>query len=209
MWGLRWWHKFYGLMKLRQSEFNAFEYVILDLELTGLDAQNDEIVSVAWLMIERGKVHLDSSEYYINKEVQALSQSPIYHGIDEQMVEQGERLSQILTRLGAVLEGKILVCHNAQLDWAFLKQASKCRGLTLSPLAVLDTMAIEKRRLSARTEPLNSDSLTLQACRIRYHLPEYGAHNALTDALATAELLLAQASAINVGKRLKLGQLLQ
>lgn len=33
--------------------------------------------------------------------------------------------------------------------------------------------------------------LTLAGCRVRYGLPDYPAHNALVDALATAELLLA------------------
>ncbi|WP_105169238.1 3'-5' exonuclease [Pseudoalteromonas sp. T1lg23B] len=208
-WLVRWWRKLYCRMKLRQLEFNAARYLILDLELTGLDAQKDEIVSAAWLVLEQGKVRLDSAEYFLNKEVKALSQSPVYHGIDEQMLEQGESINSILTRLAAALEGKILVCHNAPLDWAFLKKACQCYDLVLSPLAILDTMAIEKRRLAARTEPLNIQSLTLSACRSRYHLPDYAVHNALTDSLATAELLLAQSSAISSGKRLKLGQLLQ
>jgi len=35
-------------------------------------------------------------------------------------------------------------------------------------------------------------SLRLTDCRSRYSLPAYHNHNALTDALATAELLIAQ-----------------
>ncbi|CAM4217130.1 3'-5' exonuclease [Pseudoalteromonas byunsanensis] len=207
-WIVRWWRTLYHQMKLRQLEFNGAQYVVLDLELTGLDAQKDEIVSAAWLIIEQGRIRLDSAEYYLNKEVHTLSQSPVYHGIDEQMLEQGELISQILTRLVAALEGKILVCHNAQLDWSFLKKVCRCNDFTLKPLAILDTMAIEKRRLATSTVPLGAHSLTLPICRNRYHLPEYAVHNALTDSLATAELLLAQVSAISSGKRLKLGRLL-
>ena len=42
-----------------------------------------------------------------------------------------------------------------------------------------------------REQPIRQGELTLAACRARYHLPDYRAHNALGDALATAELLLA------------------
>jgi DNA polymerase-3 subunit epsilon len=40
---------------------------------------------------------------------------------------------------------------------------------------------------------LERGSLTLARCRQRYHLPEYQAHHALSDAVACGELFLAQA----------------
>jgi len=39
--------------------------------------------------------------------------------------------------------------------------------------------------------------LQLGLCRDRYGLPHSHAHNALSDAIATAELLIAQASALS------------
>ena len=45
------------------------------------------------------------------------------------------------------------------------------------------------------------------ACRRRYQLPDYHGHNALWDALATAELLLAQLAHRSRGSRLVLKEL--
>jgi DNA polymerase-3 subunit epsilon len=44
--------------------------------------------------------------------------------------------------------------------------------------------------------------LRLAECRSRYNLPAYPAHNALMDALAAAELLLAQLD--HKGKKVRL-----
>ncbi|MCW8904463.1 MAG: 3'-5' exonuclease, partial [Sedimenticola sp.] len=63
---------------------------------------------------------------------------------------------------------------------------------------VIDTMALEQYILHRRQSPWARlmrrplGSLRLGDCRERYGLPHYQAHHALTDALATAELLQAQ-----------------
>jgi DNA polymerase-3 subunit epsilon len=56
----------------------------------------------------------------------------------------------------------------------------------------IDTLATEKRRLTQTSDLLKAGALTLGASRSRYGLPGYLGHNALIDAWATAELLLAQ-----------------
>ena len=77
-------------------------------------------------------------------------------------------------------------------DLAFQDRAT--RSLYGAPLLlpVADTMAIEHRQLKRRDTAIRAGDLRLQACRARHNLPAYPAHNALSDALATAELLLAQ-----------------
>ena len=50
-------------------------------------------------------------------------------------------------------------------------------------------MALEEIRLQRQGK---RNGLHLGDCRTRYYLPEYAAHNALIDAVATAELFLAQ-----------------
>jgi DNA polymerase-3 subunit epsilon len=71
----------------------------------------------------------------------------------------------------------------------------------------LCTMRMEHRRLLRRDRIIGAGDLTLGSCRTRYGLPDYPAHNALSDALATGELLLAQASHWSQGKHMSLRQL--
>nr|WP_290444200.1 3'-5' exonuclease [Pseudoalteromonas sp. XMcav2-N] len=174
--------------------FTEADLVVLDLELTGLDPKRDEIVSAAWVEIRQGRVILNSARHVLNKEVHQLGQSPVIHGVDEQALQQGDTLRALLQQLGSLLEQRILVCHNALLDWGFIKRAFVHHDIETRPKLILDTMQIERDRLLRQGQTLTADCLTLSACRQRYGLPHASEHHALSDALSTAELLLAQNS---------------
>ncbi len=185
---------------------NAFSqrYLVIDLELTGLDPKQHEIVSVAWVVIDNQCIKMSESQYFINKDVKSLEQSPVFHGISTDSVAQGQSLQSILMSLSAHFSDCILVFHNAMLDWGFLKLALKNAGVTQRPKLIIDTLQIEKKRLLQHTSDIKLDDLTLNECRNRYDLPSYQCHHALTDAQATAELLLAQCHQIGAGKELTL-----
>ncbi|KZN35575.1 hypothetical protein N483_01055 [Pseudoalteromonas luteoviolacea NCIMB 1944] len=171
------------------------ELLVVDLELTGLDPNSHEIVSIAWVLIKNGRIELQQVQHKLNSDVKQLAQSPVYHGIGEhQLAQSGERLEQIIRALGAELASKSLVCHNASLDWGFLQKYMNQYGVNVTPVHIIDTLKIEKNKLLRSQTYLAQDQLTLAACRRRYGLPTYQNHNALSDALATAELLLAQVS---------------
>jgi DNA polymerase-3 subunit epsilon len=160
-------------------------YLVIDLELTGLDAKQHEIVSVAWVIIDNQCIKMSESQHLINKNVKSLEQSPVFHGISDDAITKGQSLCSILTQLSSHFSDCILVFHNAMLDWGFLKIALKNANITIRPKLILDTLHIE-----------------------RYELPSYHCHHALTDAQATAELLLAQCHQISRGKELKVGELM-
>jgi DNA polymerase-3 subunit epsilon len=185
---------------------NAFSqrYLVIDLELTGLDSKQHEIVSVAWVVIDNQCIKMSDSQHFINKDVKSLEQSPVFHGISTDSVAQGQSLQSILMSLSAHFSDCILVFHNAMLDWGFLKLALKNAGVTQRPKLIIDTLQIEKKRLLQHASDIKLDDLTLNECRNRYDLPSYHCHHALTDAQATAELLLAQCHQIGAGKELTL-----
>jgi len=188
---------------------NAFSqrYLVIDLELTGLDSKQHEIVSVAWVVIDNQCIKMSDSQHFINKDVKSLEQSPVFHGISNEAITYGRSLNSILKSLSAHFNDCILVFHNAALDWGFLKIALKQANITTRPKLILDTLNIEKKRLLNQSTEIKQDDLTLNACRTRYELPSYHCHHALTDAQATAELLLAQCHQICRGKELKVGEL--
>lgn len=191
---------------LQQNCFRA-KYLVIDLELTGLNPKQDEIVSLAWLPIEEQRIFVGQSEHFINAHVNELKQSPIFHGIDSHALEGGVPLVLALQQLRPLLDKYVLVFHNAELDWLFLKNAFGQFNIPVAATVMVDTMKIEHKRLSLQGQEIGFDDLNLAACRARYSLPEYLTHNALTDALATAELFLAQLNKITSGKGIALRQL--
>ena len=81
-----------------------------------------------------------------------------------------------------------------RLNLGFIKAAVKAWAGVSPVFVVLDTMQIEHRQRKRRDVPVKQGDMHLGKLRQEYGLPRYGAHNALNDAFATAELTLAIAS---------------
>ncbi|PCJ91394.1 MAG: DNA polymerase III subunit epsilon [Porticoccaceae bacterium] len=172
-----------------KTDYRKVNYLAVDLEMTGLDAQSDHILSIGFVPIENQKVILSGAQHILINSDLGVGQSAVIHGIHDRDLEEATPLETAMGILLEALQGKVLLLHCAQLDMAFLNVASKRlygQGLFVP---VVDTMALEDIRLQRQGR---RDSLRLGDCRTRYHLPEYAAHNALIDAVATAELFLAQ-----------------
>lgn len=167
---------------------------VLDLELTGLDPRRDTIISAGWVTIEQGEMRLSEASHCIfrNPDRTPLNDENVcIHRITEQQQVTGLDLGAWwLTQL-LEHQNDLWVMHHAVLDCAFLKNLCRRMGMSWPNPYVLDTLRFEQKRMPA-TLPGGYDYLNLNACRARYGLPAYRAHHALSDALATAELCLAQ-----------------
>ena len=164
----------------------------VDLELTGLDPARDRIVAMGWVPIDRGRIRLGAARHIVTRAERSVGDSAAVHELLDREVAEGVAPEAALAELFEAATGRVWVFHHAPLDVAFLKAACEHWTGLRPPFALLDTMALERRRRERRNLPLRQGDLQLGALREEYHLPPYRAHNALTDALATAELLLAQ-----------------
>jgi len=175
-----------------RTDYRQVEYLAVDLEMTGLNASDDHILSIGFVPVIDQRVVLNGARHIYVSSDQGVGQSAVIHGIHDKDIDQATPLAEALGLLLDALKGRVMVLHCAQLDLSFLEQA--CRGLYNSSLyvPVVDTMALEDQRLQRTGMARGSESLRLGDCRRRYNLPDYSAHNALIDAVSTAELFLAQ-----------------
>lgn len=186
----RWWHKH----QVRRKSWTEHSYIALDIETSGLDPANDQILAIAWVEVTPPVIHYTSGRYYLIKHDKTdLKQSPVIHGLVKKDFIETSELCDVIQALSVTMCNKILICHHIQLDWRFLKQAAKSCDIQLTPLALFDTLRFEANRLKRQQHHIERGSLTLSACRSRYGLPEYDAHHAFSDAVGCAELMLAQA----------------
>ncbi len=176
------------------SDWRDCRLLACDAEMSGLDPANAELLSLGWVVLDRGAIQLDSAEHHLIQSTHSVGQSAAIHQLRDCDLADARPFAQVAQDFLTAAAGSVLVFHHATLDLAFLDQA--CRKLFQSPLLLpfVDTMAVEQAILSRRDQPSRAGELRLQACRDRYNLPRYPAHNALVDALATAELLAAQAA---------------
>ncbi|QBG36388.1 exonuclease domain-containing protein [Litorilituus sediminis] len=167
----------------------------VDFETTGLDAKQDKLLSVGFVEIEKQQIKLNSCYHQIIKTKAQLKESNvIIHHITDQQKDQGEKLRIVVEALLKALTGKVMLVHFARIEKQFLQQACfELYGL-VPTFPIIDTLAIAKRKLDKRDVAYDPSELRLSSLRNRYQLPEHHAHNALNDAIATAELLLAQTS---------------
>lgn len=140
-------------------------------------------------------IQLSSAVQHLLQQTNATSvgQSALIHGYHDRDLQQGLPRRDYLYAILQMLQGRVLVCHNADIEVAFLQQAFIKQFGTRCPLVVIDTMRIEQRRL-AHQPMLKYNELTLASCLQRYHLPQSRSHDALSDAYSCALLWLAQSA---------------
>jgi DNA polymerase-3 subunit epsilon len=183
-------------------------FLVVDAEMSSLDVNEGELLSVGWVCVENGAVVLESARHYLVQAEKSVGQSATIHHLRDCELDEAETREVVKNRFLEAAAGRVLVFHNAALDLAYLNKVA--RQILNAPilLPTVDTLLQEKVLLERRDQPIRSGDLRLQACRDRYNLPSYPAHNALLDALATAELLIAHVKHRAGDQPFSLGQLL-
>lgn len=168
-------------------------YFVLDMETTGLDPKQHQVVSLGWVLVEQGVIQLDTAQHLLLDSAQIDDTSVGIHMItDADVLEQGRRHESVLRYLRQIMKDKVVVAHYAPLELGFLKSLWQTQPMPSLSFKWLDTMQIERQRRERAQEVVQEGGYRLAPCRERYGLPEYPGHDALTDAMGTAELLLAQ-----------------
>lgn len=180
-------------------------YLSVDLETTGFEPQTDAILSIGHVDIEHGQIEVGSARHVIVQPHTEISeQSAAIHGLTDDTCAKGQGFRQAIEELLYSLSGKILIAHHARLELGFIDRA--CRSLYGGPFITptVDTLYLALQRMQRRQHSFPAGALRLYKLREEYGLPRYKAHNALTDALATAELFLAQLAEKGGPENLKL-----
>jgi len=182
-----------------QTPVEDLQMVALDVETTGLDPRKDSIVSIGLLPFTLDRIRCAQARYWVIRPGSELSdESVTFHHITHSEVRQAPSLASVLPDLLAAMAGKVAVVHYRPIERQFLDHAMQRYCAESWQFPVIDTMQLEARRHRQRRSWLDwlcrrqPASLRLADSRERYHLAQYKAHHALTDALATAELLQAQ-----------------
>ena len=191
------------LIKASQA-FASTRFLVLDCEMSGLDVKKSQLLSLGWVMIEHGRIVNASARHQLIHADRGAGDSSKIHGLLDSSLAGATSVASVLMLLIKHMQDAVLVFHHAPLDIRFLQKAAienfRCPLL----FSYIDTMLVEKRRVHLQGKTMG---LRLSQCRERYGLTSSQQHNALADAQATAELLLAQASYLGKGHELKLSDL--
>ena len=163
-------------------------FAVFDFETTGLSARrNDRVVEVGVvLMGEDGEIEGEFST--LLNPGRDLGPSHIHH-IYGRDVADAPGFGDVAPTLLEIMADRVLVAHNAQFDYAFLLAELERCGIETSSInaSVLCTMKLSKAFLPG-------GGRSLSACCDAYDITISKAHEALSDARATAALLNAYRS---------------
>ena len=159
------------------------EYVVLDLETTGLDHEHDAIIEMGAIRYLLGEVDEEFQTFV--KMDDSLPASVIeLTGISDDDVECGMALEDALDELLYFIDNSPLVMHNAAFDLGFLEVALEACDLDEIENEVIDTLELARKKLP------HMGSHRLDTLRDYFGIDGTQAHRALEDCQLTRELLL-------------------
>lgn len=179
---------------------SALPLLSVDLETTGLSTEQDRVLAIGWVPVTGGRIELAGARRVV-VDHDDPGDAVAIHGLTHDDLAQGIPLGEALRLLDEALAGRALLAHHAPLDVGFLEAAHRRVGEPAPAVAVVCTLQLERRLLSRGGGELPPGSLRLWRARSRRGLPVVRAHDALGDALAAAELYLAQVAEMEAGSR--------
>lgn len=183
-----------------ETPLSEIDFVALDFETTGLDSEQNSIISIGLVPFNLQRVFCrKAKKWYLNPEDNLQENSIIIHGITHSDLQGAPDLLRILEQLLDELAGKVVVVHYRHIERDFLDHTLRSLIDEGILFPVVDTMQIEADLQRVKSQGVfnffkkkRPESIRLANSRARYNLPAYPPHDALTDAIATAELLQAQ-----------------
>jgi DNA polymerase III subunit epsilon len=169
------------------------DFCVVDIETTGLDPVEDEIISFAVLHIARGRLRLDDALYQLVRPRRMPGRETIViHGLRSIELVGAPTFAEALDGLLEALTGRAMVAHVASIEAGFLGAAFRDSGITLiNPIVDTAALATELFRLRKRVPPR---PLGLAPLADALGLPVHRPHEADGDALTTAQVFLALAA---------------
>ena len=158
-------------------------FVVLDVETTGGSPATCSLTEVAAARYRGGEL-LGTYQTFVRPDERIPPFITALTGISDAMVADAPRIGEMLPSFLEFLGGGVVVGHNVRFDLSFLNHALESTGRDRLPNATVDTLALARRLV--RDMVPNCKLGTLAAS---LHLPHQPSHRALTDVLATGDLL--------------------
>ena len=163
-------------------------FVVFDIETTGLKARFHELIEIAGVKVSGGKITERFSEFVkptteISPHITELTR------ITNEMVSGADRAENVLKRFVEFAKGCTLVAHNANFDVGFLKRYAEKFGIPFD-FCYVDTLGLSRKLVT------NIKRHRLDRVAKALGIPFEGHHRAINDAEVTAKIFTAFADTL-------------
>lgn len=158
------------------------EFVVLDIETTGLSAEKDRITEIGGVRIKEGKITGEFNSF-VNPGIPIPENITKLTGITDDMVSDAGDITEVLPEFLEFAGNAVIVAHNALFDMGFIKINAQHMGINISN-PVLDTLQLCRQLFPE----LGRYRLNILAKHLGVKLDNH--HRAVNDARATAGILI-------------------
>lgn len=161
----------------KDIELKKAEYVIFDLETTGLSPYYDKIIEFGAVKYKDGK-QIDSIQFFINPEEKISEKIYSITKISNDDVKDGIKIKEALIKIKEFMGDAILIAHNGiRFDLPFLNCKFEEHGMELINNPLIDTMQISR----SINEQISGHSLGAICRKLKIIYDETKAHRADQD----------------------------
>lgn len=158
-------------------------FVVFDIETTGFNKENDDIIEIGAVKVRNGQI-IDRFSEYVNPKRAIPKRIVSLTGISDADVDGADPIEVVLPKFLAFSEGCVFVAHNASFDTGFIETKAAALGLSGAQKTVVDTLGI------CRGLFREINRYTLDAICRHLDISLENHHRACDDAEATAKLFL-------------------
>jgi len=178
---------------VRRRSWRQARFLCVDVELTGLDPHTDEVIAFGAVPIDNGRIRAAGAIAGLVRPARATHTGTVeIHGILPHDLDDAPPLAEAMAPLVEAMAGRTPIAHAAWVERAFLGPAMRAAGGRL-PRGIVDTAMLWRLHgiLRDGTDPGYPQLAHLTDA---LGLPSHHPHQALADALTTAQVFLALAT---------------
>jgi DNA polymerase-3 subunit epsilon len=174
----------------RRASWRSATFASLDFETTGLDYRRDDVVSFGVVPVVRGRVVVRDAVHQLVAPSAPMSAASVrVHQLLPGELSAAPAIEGARASLASAVADRVLLAWFAELEIAFLARIFGTRR------GRWRRRTVDVRALTIALEGLSPDNrMTLTAAAERFGVPVASPHDALDDALVTAQLFLVVAA---------------
>ena len=158
-------------------------YAVVDLEATDAHSSENKIIQIGIVLVEDGEI-VETFSTEVNPHEPLLPRISELTGLSDKQLKTAPEFSEVAAKVRELLTDSVFVAHNARFDYGLLEKSFLNAGLEFNEMLRVDTVDL------ARVFYPTFEKYGLESLSEKLDLAHDHPHAAVSDAYATAELLL-------------------
>ena len=131
------------------------EYVVFDLETTGLSSRHDYIIEFGAVVMYKGMIK-EQKDFFVKPPIELTTNIKELTNITDEQIANARTFAECKDEILNFVKGRVLVAHNASFDYGFLNEELARLGLPELKNPVIDTLDLARSMFKRRSYSLGN-----------------------------------------------------